>query len=141
MEDTFGCDLTQDDMVYNIQDGVIQSAGYNINSLFLKHNKSPMITKNKETNNILESLLKNSAIPTGLLYMNQALGKNYTSINHDNVIDDNLYDKLTHMASNESMNKNKTETPNVSKKPTKKPRNTRKQKKGDAKSRRTKKKS
>ena len=127
--------LTEDDMIYNIQDGKIQSAGYDINSLFLNNFQSPMITKNKKTNNLIASLLKNTAIPTGLLYMDQPLSKKYTSIDKGDVIADDLYDKLTRMASNESAEENKTETV------TKKPRNTRKQKKGDAKSRRTKKKS
>ena len=127
--------LTEDDMIYNIQDGKIQSAGYDINSLFLNNFQSPMITKNKKTNNLIASLLKNTAIPTGLLYMAQPLSKKYTSIDKGDVIADDLYDKLTRMASNESAEENKTETV------TKKPRNTRKQKKGDARSRRTKKKS
>jgi hypothetical protein len=129
--------LTEDDMIYNIQDGKIQSAGYNINSLFLNNFQSPMITKNKKTNNLIASLLKNTAIPTGLLYMDQPLSKKYTSIDRGDVISDDLYDKLTRMASNESVEENKTEKPNISKKP----RNTRKQKKGDSNSRRTKKKS
>ena len=122
-ENTNRCHLTEDDMIYNIQDGKIQSAGYNINSLFLNNFQSPMITKNKKTNNLITSLLKNTAIPTGLLYMDQPLSKKYTSIDKDDVIADNLYDKLTRMASNESVEENKTETP------TKKPRKTRKQKK------------
>lgn len=88
--------------------------GYKINNNLLKKNESPLITHNSKITNIdnvnnMSELFNNTAFPIGLLYNNYD-DKHYLEENTNEVISDDLYEKLITFAkkNNESKNTNKT---------------------------------
>jgi hypothetical protein len=117
-------ELSPNDLVlYSNQDGKIYSGGFNINSIFLNKELSPIFNINTSStqyggNNVSE-LFDNLAIPRGLLYLNDRIEggnnhripfKNDESIEND-VINDDIYNKLLNLV---DLKKNKhTKTKNI----------------------------
>lgn len=88
------------DFVYFKSGDTIESSGYKINSILMNNNVPAMITNNisqstKTNGNTVSSVLNNFAVPAGLLLLQQKSLKHYDdSKNSDDVIDDDLFNKL-----------------------------------------------
>ena len=106
--------LDINDFVICHENNDYKCCGYKINNELLKNNKSPLITQNSNNTNInninnMSELFNNTAFPIGLLYNNYD-DKNYLEENTNEVISDNLYEKLITFAkkNNEPKKNNKT---------------------------------
>jgi hypothetical protein len=99
--------FNQNDFVYLKNGDNIESAGYKINSVLLSQGMSPMKTTNigdtlayssSQTGGNVSSLLNDFAVPAGLLLLQQKSLKHYKEDNNDEVIKDDLFDKLIKLA-------------------------------------------
>ena len=88
------------DFVYCQSGGEIHAGGYLINSNLLKNGRAPMQTINNNTikGGSVSSALKDLAVPTGLLYLQQTMSGKKFQDKHSEVISDNLFDKLFNLA-------------------------------------------
>jgi len=98
-------ELSQNDLVlYSNPDGKIYSGGFNINSILFNKDLSPIFNINTQNNqsggSSVSDLFENLAIPRGLLYFNNPRG-GYEPTEEDgyedNVIDDDVYNKLLNL--------------------------------------------
>jgi len=112
------------DMIYNINDGKIMAGGYSVNSILLNDQKPALYnqtqTGGKGTHKVSDRF-KNLAVPAGLLYINDAAAINDANINDDSdaIINDELYEKLLHLAGPEKKHNNDIHTnPEIHKKQT-----------------------
>jgi hypothetical protein len=117
---SFVSDLTAEDLIIYKEGDKIYSGGFQVNSILLKHGKSPFSTFQKagngehvtDTNNVSD-LFKNFAVPSGLLYLPSKLNNNISfeedviiqkdsyleeDLDDDYVTDD-IYDRLIDLAS------------------------------------------
>ena len=88
------------DFVYCQSGGEIHAGGYLINSNLLKNGGAPMQTINNNTikGGSISSALKDLAVPTGLLYLQQTMSGKKFQDKHSEVVSDNLFDKLFNLA-------------------------------------------
>jgi hypothetical protein len=98
-------ELSQNDLVlYSNPDGKIYSGGFNINSILFNKDFSPIFNINTPNNQSggsnVSDLFENLAIPRGLLHFNNPRG-GYEPTEEDgyedNVIDDDIYNKLLNL--------------------------------------------
>jgi len=101
----------EDDLVLcKMPDGSIRSCGFNVNSLFLREGKSPMMTintlerngeKQHSSSKKVSDMFKHFAVPAGVFYM-QPQSTPYRSsdsyVNEED-LEDELYEKLIALAS------------------------------------------
>tara|TARA_B100002019_G_C21008108_1_gene468614 strand:+ start:56 stop:484 length:429 start_codon:yes stop_codon:yes gene_type:complete len=102
--------LTTEDMVFHRDsDGTITSAGFKINNIDLAQGNSPIvcIDKKSKKNDKVSDMLSDYAIPSGLFYMQELLEKNYKVENSNDVIDNQLFDKLLLLANDNKKEPNK----------------------------------
>ena len=126
-------ELSPNDLVlYSNPDGKMYSGGFNINSIFLNKELSPIFNINASStqyggNNVSE-LFDNLAIPRGLLYLNDRIEggnnqrvtiENDESIEND-VINDDIYNKLLNLVELKKSKHTKTKNKKHKKKGTKK---------------------
>jgi len=106
-----------DDFVMIERGGQIMSGGFKVDSLLLKYKKSPMYTLNKSSmsggGNNVSDLFKDLAVPAGIFFQQRQIGGrnkyNNEKIVEEDEIDDDLYDKLTKLATTqETYKKNKS---------------------------------
>jgi len=98
-------ELSQNDLVlYTNPDGKIYSGGFNLNSILFNKDLSPIFNINTQDNQFggakVSDLFENLAIPRGLLYFNNHKGgyePTEGNNNEDNVIDDDIYNKLLNL--------------------------------------------
>jgi hypothetical protein len=85
--------MDTENFIYTTNKGVIQSGGYKINNLFLNKNLPAVIDFQKGG--------ANRAIPFGLFKIKQGYDNNIKpfkiTTNNSDVINDNLFDKLSNM--------------------------------------------
>jgi hypothetical protein len=126
-------ELSPNDLVlYSNSDGKMYSGGFNINSIFLNKELSPIFNINTSStqyggNNVSE-LFDNLAIPRGLLYLNDRIeGGNNQRIPIENdessendVINDDIYNKLLNSVELKKSKHIKTKNKKHKKKGTKK---------------------
>lgn len=92
--------LTAEDFVIYKENGQIMSGGYSVNSILLNHNRSPIISSNKEQSggeNVSTSIFSDLAVPGGLLFTTPNYKKNSYESTSYNDVDDNLFDNLLKM--------------------------------------------
>jgi len=119
-------EITASDLVVTKQGKDIMSGGYKINNLFLQKNISPLTTNNstsQEGGNV-SSLFANLAVPAGLLLLQQNTTKKtipqFNKSEDDNdVIDDNLFNKLLNIKSKKHSKKTSPKKKNQKKTKTK----------------------
>ena len=108
--------LDINDFVICRENNDYKCSGFKINNSHLKNEQSPLITNNSNNKNInnvsnISELFNNTAFPMGLLYNNYD-DKHYLepNTNDDDVIPDDLYDKLIKFSkqNNEPKKPNKT---------------------------------
>lgn len=106
--------FNNNDFIYLKNGDNVESSGYKINSLLMNENIPVMKTMNTNSqvaggNSSVSNLLNNLAVPAGLLLMHQKTLKHYKgdNVNDDQVVNDDLFDKLLKMA---GPNKNKKQT-------------------------------
>lgn len=121
--------------------GKLVGGGFNLKDGMIGH--SAMTTTNEDNTNkqkggsAIISSLKGLAVPAGLLFLQKSMqDKYYEFENKDTVIDDNLYDKLYKMAtedesSNSSSSKKNKKSKTRRKKKTSKRKGTRRRKKNN----------
>ena len=97
--------FNKNDFVYLKNGDTIESSGYKINSLLMNEKIPAMKTMNTAHqvaggNTCVSSLLNDLAVPAGLLLMQQKSLKHYENANknNDQVVSDDLFDKLLKMA-------------------------------------------
>lgn len=126
-------ELSPNDLVlYSNSDGKMYSGGFNINSIFLNKELSPIFNINTSStqyggNNVSE-LFDNLAIPRGLLYLNDRIeGGNNQRVPNENdessendVINDDIYNKLLNSVELKKSKHAKTKNKKHKKKGTKK---------------------
>ena len=113
--------FNRDDFVYFKSGDTIESSGYKINSILMNQELSPIqMFQNEKKDGIQPSLAKVSdmlnhfAVPTGLLLMQQKAINHYRDYIKDNdlsldeVISDDLFDKLLKLSSPEPKQKKST---------------------------------
>ena len=116
--------MTKDDMVFQNINGTRYTGGYKINNMFKDTDVGPYsyIQHGGSAEILMDSVFKNLAVPTGLLFLQQTYNtktnKSYNKIMSDDVsvVKDDLYTSLLDMVS-------------VTKKTKKSKRNTRKNRK------------
>jgi len=95
--------IGDNELVFNRQDGKIQSGGFTIDSILLQKGGSPLTTLNSNTElkqngggQSVSELFKNLAVPSGLLHFeNKQYGGTTHSRTHKNgVISEDIYEKL-----------------------------------------------
>ena len=95
-----------DNMVFHRSpDGIISAGGFQINNKALSGGKSALITTEygkKQKNTKVSDLISNYAVPSGLFYMQEHLDKNYTTINSNEVVEPQLFDKLFLLANTDN---------------------------------------
>lgn len=101
--------FNNNDFVYLKNGDTIESSGYKINSLLMNEKIPPIKTMNtgsQVAGGSVSGLLNDLAVPAGLLLIQQKAQKHYKDDNetNDQVINDDLFDKLLKMA---GPNKNK----------------------------------
>lgn len=106
--------LDINDFVICHENNDYKCCGYKINNELLKNNKSPLITQNSNNTNInninnMSELFNNTAFPIGLLYNNYD-DKHYLEENTNEVISDNLYEKLITFAKKNQEPNNKSKS-------------------------------
>jgi hypothetical protein len=97
--------LNDDDMVFKKIDGKIQSAGFSVNSILMQKGDPLLITKNYGLQTgggkTVSDLFKDLAVPAGLLQFKEKQfgGKIEESKikNNDEIISDDIHDKLLRM--------------------------------------------
>jgi len=102
-----------DDFVMMERNGEILSGGFKVESILLKHKRSPMHTLNKSSmnggGNNVSDLFKDLAVPAGIFYQpNKTGGENKKDIGRtiqEDEVDDDLYEKLVKLASVEDTQK------------------------------------
>jgi hypothetical protein len=90
--------------------GEITAGGFQINNKALSCGKSALITTGgggKQKNTKVSDLISNYAVPSGLFYMKEHLDKNYTTINSNEVVEAELFDKLLLLANTDNKVDNK----------------------------------
>lgn len=100
------------DMIYNVSDGKIMAGGYSVNSVLLNQ-QQPAIYNGaiyngaqeggKGKHNKVSERFKHLAVPAGLLYIHESVSdKSYkTNDDDDSIVNDQLYEKLLHLAEHE----------------------------------------
>jgi hypothetical protein len=96
-----------DDFVMIERGGEILSGGFKVDSILLKHKRSPMHTLNKGSmsggGTNVSDLFKDLAVPAGIFYQPNKTGGGYKEESgktiEENEIDDDLYEKLVKLAS------------------------------------------
>ena len=97
-----------DDFIMIERNGEILSGGFHVNSILLKHNRSPMYTLNKNLHGgqNVSDLFKDLAIPSGLYFQpkfggggNKEKESADKTIHEENELHDDIYDKLVKIAS------------------------------------------
>ena len=65
--------LSGNDLVYYKENNRIMSGGFNINSILMNQNISPVLSMNKseQVGGNVSNLFKSLAVPTGLLYLHE----------------------------------------------------------------------
>lgn len=106
--------VEDDDFIFYKENGKIMSGGFNVESILLKKNLSPISTynyNNIQTSNVSD-LFKNLTIPSGLYFFEQKSipcdGYKYDDNSDDNneeVIENSLYDKLLSLYTVDNINK------------------------------------
>ena len=110
--------ITPEDLVFFNDGNSFQSSGYTLDSILLNGKIPLMQTMNAENESNVQSggmmseLLKNFAVPAGLLLLQQPTKKTSYPILHrtdddDGVVDESLYDKIMKMSNNEYNEKQK----------------------------------
>ena len=105
--------------------GKLVGGGFNLKEGMLAH--SAITTTNEDSSNqkggsAIISSLKGLAVPAGLLFLQKSMqDKYYEFENKDTVIDDNLYDKLYKMASEDDNSSTDSKSSKNSKKKKRKP--------------------
>lgn len=103
--ETASFDFTPLDLVfYKGKDGKHMAGGFEVQSLL----PNVKTQHGGSAHSVILSGLKNLAVPAGLFFLQQNTKKNYQTINKDEVVSDNLYDKLVNLASTEENNKHNT---------------------------------
>lgn len=107
--------FNRDDFVYLKNGDTVESSGYKINSLLMNEKLPPMKTMNTDSqvaggNRSVSSILNDLAVPAGLLLMQQKSLKQYENVNENSnqVVNDDLFDKLLKMAGPNNKNKKLT---------------------------------
>jgi hypothetical protein len=100
--------FNKDDFVYFKGGNGIESSGYRINSVLMSENSPVMITDNINASNThsqyggnVSNLLNDFAVPAGLLLLQQKTLKHYEphdNNNKDDVIKDDLFNKLLQLS-------------------------------------------
>ena len=69
--------LSGNDLVYYKENNRIMSGGFNINSILMNQNISPVLSMNKseQVGGNVSNLFKSLAVPTGLLYLHEKKDK------------------------------------------------------------------
>ena len=134
------------DMIYNVSEGKTMAGGYSVNSVLLNQQQPAIYNdaiyndtqsqeggKNKHTK--VSERFKHLAIPAGLLYIRESMSDNaYKQVNNastginastDPIVNDQLYEKLLHLAEIEPTVKKQTRS-KKSKRKHDKPKNTHK---------------
>ena len=97
-------DFTPLDLVfYKGKDGKHMAGGFEVQSL----SSNVKTQHGGSAQSVIFAGLKNLAVPAGLFFLQQNTKKNYQVVNKDEVVTDNLYDKLVNLASIEENNKPK----------------------------------
>jgi hypothetical protein len=120
-----------DELIYNIDaPNAIYSGGFNINSIMMKKNLSPIITFNNSNNEKIGGMRNVSDLFDNLVVPNWALSYNYkkggmsmTETEDDDIIEEDLHDKLINLVKvrdEELREKKNTKNENKGKKYTKK---------------------
>lgn len=120
-----------DELIYNIDaPNGIYSGGFNINSIMMKKNLSPIITFNNSNNEKIGGMRNVSDLFDNLVVPNWALSYNYkkggmsiTETEDDDIIEEDLHDKLINLVKvrdEELREKKNTKQENKVKKYTKK---------------------
>lgn len=102
-----------DDFVMIERGGQILSGGFHVNSILLKHKKSPMHTLNKNLyggGGEVSDIFKDLAIPAGIFYQPTQSGGRKENVISEEDIDEDIYTKLTKLASVEE-NRSKNNDP------------------------------
>jgi hypothetical protein len=99
-----------DDFVIMRRGGEILSGGFKVDSILLKHKRSPMHTLNKSGGgNNVSDLFKDLAIPAGIFYQPSKTGGGYKEESEKTIeeeeLDDDLYDRLVKLATSEDTQK------------------------------------
>ena len=89
----------ENEFVFHKKGDTIQSAGFSINSNFLKNDKTLINQTGGNSNGLnVSDLFKNLAVPSGLFYSNKTGGsKKTTEIITDEVISNDIHDNLKRM--------------------------------------------
>jgi hypothetical protein len=103
--------ITPEDLVFYNDGNNFQSSGYTLDSILLNGQVPPMQTMNVEANvqsgGMMSELLKDFAVPAGLLLLQQTTKKSSYPILHrpddDGVMDESLYDKLMKISNHETI--------------------------------------
>jgi hypothetical protein len=124
-------EITSEDLIFYKEGDKIYSGGFNINSILLKKGISPLNSLNRDSydnSNTIQSsdkvsdLFNNMAVPSGLLYSNSfkpnsnyediifeknsSIEKDFYVDDNDEVLDDDIYEKLIELASINKKNNN-----------------------------------
>lgn len=89
----------ENEFVFHKKGDTIQSAGFSINSNFLKNDKTLINQTGGNSNGLnVSDLFKNLSVPSGLFYSNKTGGsKKTTEIITDEVISNDIHDNLLKM--------------------------------------------
>lgn len=103
--------ITPEDLVFFNDGNNFQSSGYTLDSILLNGQIPPMQTMNSDVETTIQSggmmstLLKDFAVPAGLLLLQQKTKKTSYPIIHrsddDGVVDETLYDKLMKLSNHD----------------------------------------
>jgi len=94
----------EDDMIFNKTGGVIQSAGFKIDSILMQKGEPALITRNngpQTGGGNVADLFKDLAVPAGLAHFNKKWIGGYSQQpifqDSDKIINEDIYDKLLKM--------------------------------------------